>query len=229
MGMLKDRLKEFIRYNFVGPVKRHAAEVVYQNMFNNQCLNANLVNDFYPVGFAANYSLMYLVFRILDENPIDTVIELGSGQTTLLIDRMKKPTTRHVCYEDDPVWYGALKPKLRQTDYRYRELTDVSSDGRASKWYRDVEATDFDLLLVDGPNGFENQSRLGGCELIAKNKKEDFIVVFDDADRRGERAAIARAQQILEEKKISFKLSYVQGSKVQGVLSSGRLMHAAYY
>jgi len=38
---------------------------------------------------------MYLLFRVFNEHEVNSVVEFGSGQTTLLIDRIKSagPTT----------------------------------------------------------------------------------------------------------------------------------------
>ncbi|MFO1362583.1 MAG: hypothetical protein U1F45_08910 [Burkholderiales bacterium] len=38
-------------------------------------------NDFYPVGAAASYGLLYLLIRILRENEIGSIVEFGSGES----------------------------------------------------------------------------------------------------------------------------------------------------
>jgi hypothetical protein len=228
-SMIKDRVKSFLSWNIVDPIVHNLKEIVYQNIFNNQCLNAGISNDFYPVGDAANYSLLYLVFRILKENELETIIELGSGQTTLLIDRIKRTTTNHICYEDDHHWFKLLEPKLQNTDYRYTELSNYIIDDISCDWYAHVEYEDFDFLLIDGPRGVERFSRLGCCELISRSTGGEFIIVFDDSERRGEQDTIAHVCGILNRKGSKFKISQLRGNKEQTIISTGRYSSVRYF
>ena len=67
-------------------VHRHISEVIYQTIF----LSKKHPITFYPVGGAANYSFLYLIDRIMEENDIRRVIEFGAGQTTLLFSLWRK-------------------------------------------------------------------------------------------------------------------------------------------
>src|SRR5712692_2100944 len=153
IAALKQKLRDFLRYNAVNPVNYVTSEVLYQGIFDNQCRNLGIKNDFYPVGVAASYSLMYLLCRIVSEHELATIVELGSGQTTLLLDRIKNAATRHICYEHNEFWYDHLKSRLQHCDYRLRRLVPGREDGIDYSWYDNVEYCDFDLLLIDGPGG----------------------------------------------------------------------------
>src|SRR5918996_1268758 len=147
MAILKQLVRSRIDSLVVAPLRGLFTELIYQQIFERACADAGVRNTFYPVGPAANYTLLYLLFRVIRENRLETIVELGSGQSTILIDRIKPPGTRHVCYEDDPYWFDRVRHDLTDTDYRLRPLASVEIEGRGHKWYSDVEPTDFDLLL----------------------------------------------------------------------------------
>ena len=229
ISYLKQRFKDFVTNNVVGPLSRQNAEVIFQNIFDNQCRKASIQNDFYPVGAAAGYSLMYLLIRTLSECDIAEVVELGSGQSTLLIDRVKRPGTRHVCYENDSTWHGIVAPRLQTCDYRLRELTEQSIAGRECRWYRDVEPGDFDLLLVDGPGGEDRFSRFGAVKLIKSNRKEHFVIIFDDSARPGEKDTIEFVVALLRNKGHDIKVNSLSGRTEQTVITTGKYRSVSYY
>ena len=79
---IKQRLIGFAYRHVVRPMEDLTSEQILQQIFNQQCLNWKIRNDFYPIGGAASYSLLYLLFRVLTENEIDSIVEFGSGQST---------------------------------------------------------------------------------------------------------------------------------------------------
>ena len=88
ISFIKRRLLDLYRHNVEPRVEALHAEQIYQGIFAQQCARHGLNEPFYPVGAAASYSLMYLLTRVLAELPVRNVVELGSGQTTVLIDRL---------------------------------------------------------------------------------------------------------------------------------------------
>ena len=232
--MFKQRLKMFLTWNVVDPLLCGIQENIFQNIFNNQCANLGIQNRFYPIGAAANYSLMYLIFRIMDENDIKDIIELGSGQTTLLIEQLlmaknTKETVNHISYEQDVFWYNHLRQRLKNVSYRHRELVQHKIDQISCEFYANVEYRDFDFLLVDGPIGVDKFSRFGCVELIRRNTKNEFIVVIDDAERPGEKDTVGYICEMFRRKNIDFKLSYLQSLKTQAIITTPKYYHVSYY
>ena len=66
----KTRLAGFLQWHVTNPVIGMQREVAFQNMFDIQCRNRGITNDFYAVGAAASYGLMYFLFRVFDEHEI---------------------------------------------------------------------------------------------------------------------------------------------------------------
>ena len=225
----KTRLAGFLQWHVTAPVVAMQRELVYQNLFDIQCRNRGMTNDFYAVGAAASYGLMYLLFRVFDEHDIRSVVEFGSGQTTRLIDRIKKSGTHHVCYENSADWHARLAPLLTSCDYRLQPLAEVTTDERRVQWYSGVEAQNFDLMLIDGPVGTERFSRFGCVELIRSHISKDFLIIMDDGQRRGEQDTVAHIVDLLQRAGLAFRINQLQVRSTQTVIGGGRFIAATYY
>ena len=226
---IKRRLVGFLTRHIVRPVEDLASEQIFQQIFNQQCLNRQIPNDFYPVGGAASYSLMYLLFRLLTENKIDSIVEFGSGQSTVLIDRLRSDAARHVCYEDDPAWHAAVSKKVSRCDYRLCPLEQRVIDGVTCRAYSGVTPIEFDLALVDGPRGVDQYSRFGCIDMIRSNPREDFVIVFDDCNRPGEVQTIQVVEKALASKGIGFEKRELGGRTHQAVFAAGNFRNVLYY
>ena len=157
------------------------------------------------------------------------MVEFGSGQTTRLIDRIKTTGTHHVCYENSPDWHALLAPRLISCDYRLRPLQEATIDGQQVQWYSEVEARNFDLLLVDGPPGTDRFSPFGCVELIRSHIAKDFLIVIDDAQRPGEQDTVAHIVNLLQKAGLAFQFNQLRGRTTQTVIAGGRFAGATYY
>jgi len=229
LRLAKARLAGFLQWHVTDPVVAMQRELTYQNLFDVQCRNRGIKNEFYAVGAAACYGLMYFLFRVLDEQPINTVVEFGSGQSTLLIDRVKRRGTRHVAYEHSPDWHALIAPRLVNCDYRLRPLKEALVDGRQVQWYSDVEPENFDVLLIDGPPGTERFSRFGCVDLIRTRVSDDFLIIMDDGHRPGERDTVAHIVRVLQQVGQKFRMNQIRGRTTQTVIAGGRFIPATYY
>lgn len=226
---VKNKLIEFINYSFHTKNEALHSETIFQNLFNQQCLNYAVRNDFYPVGAAASYSLMYLLFRIFKELPIQKIIELGSGQSTILVDRIKDVSCIHIAYEQNHFWANILRERLSDCDYRERLLTQLTHFDISYQGYDRLDIEPFDLLLVDGPNGTDNFSRFTCTPLVEANIGNEFIIVFDDASRSGEQDTIKYLAKYLSQKKVDFKLNYISGRTTQAVITTPKFRAASFF
>ena len=226
---VKQRLINFVNWHILQQVDALANEQIFQQIFAQQCANWNVRNDFYPVGGAAGYTLMYLLFRIITEHRIESVAEFGSGQSTILIDRLRAGIGRHVCYEDDPSWHASISVKLKRCDYRLRPLAQRVISGVGCRTYSEVDVSDFDLMLVDGPKGVEEFSRFGCVDAIVANQRNDFVIIFDDSERPGERQTIEFVERLLKERSIGYRRRDLRGRTGQAVLATGSFESVLYY
>jgi hypothetical protein len=227
--IIKQRLINFVNWHIVRQVEDLASEQIFQEIFAQQCLNWRIRNDFYPVGGAASYSLMYLLFRLLTENRIDSIVEFGSGQSTILIDRLHSDTAHHVCYEDDPTWHVTVSKQVSRCDYRLCPLEKRTIEGVVCHAYSGAAPVEFDLMLVDGPRGSPQYSRFGCVETIRANPRKDFVIVFDDCNRPGEMQTIEFVEHLLASKGIGIEKRELSGRTRQAILAAGNLRSTLYY
>jgi len=179
-----------------------------------------------PGGVAAGYSLLYILVRVLRHAGVHSVLEIGLGQSSLLIDRWKKsclPQGRHVILEDDEAWIKEFQ-QMVSLEAEIRYFRPVS--GKVSlqtlplpSILDENEKTSYDLYLIDGPRGKKNFSRYDIC-LMAQQWSSDreFVVILDDYDRWGERQTGAELIRICQSKGIRVTHRVINGISDQLVV-----------
>lgn len=220
---------DFINFNFMPRINALHSENIFQGLFNQQCLNFGIRNDYYPVGAAASYSLMYLLTRILNELPIKNIVEFGSGQSTVLIDRIKEADCSHTAYEQNAEWAKILRSRLSTCDLRECAISPMEHDGVSYLGFENLETQPFDLLLVDGPIGADKFSRFACVPFIEANIEREFVVIIDDASRPGEQETISHLVDYLLQKKVDFNLNYLSGRTTQALITTPKYRAASYF
>lgn len=172
---------------------------------------------------------MYFLFRLLTENRIESIVEFGSGQSTILIDRLRADSSSHVCYEEDAAWHASVSAKIPRCDYRLSPLEQTEVDGVICMAYSGMTPVAFDFMLVDGPRGVDEYSRFGCVETIRANTTKDFVIVFDDCDRPGERQTIQFVEQMLSSKGVVFRKRELHGRTSQAILATAGFTPVLYY
>jgi predicted O-methyltransferase YrrM len=204
-----------------------SAELYYQAIFDTAVARSGLdVPPLFPIGSAANYSLLYLIFRLLRDFPRLGILELGAGQSTILLAAMHRAglASAITTLEHDPGWAEAIRDKVGH-QVLVAPLRQESILGVMTECY-EVELTGrFDCILVDGPIGTPRQSRWGALQLLQQNLAEDFIVIFDDAERPGERDTIERFLLLHP----SAEHSFIHAAKSQCIVFTGKYRLAGSY
>ena len=217
--------------------QNHAAilylnELLYERLFSNALARFGIENRFYPIKSAATFSLLYLVLRVVTELPVKRILETGAGQTTLLLDALNK--IRHCdihTLEHDASWATKIQSQvahpithttlIEKMIHGYNTLTYQASEDKPSQH--------FDLLIIDGPVGNRRKSRWGCLEIIENVIADDFVIIFDDAARKGELETIEMAIRILESQGKSFSIGVTESATSQCVLAGGKYADAAFY
>jgi hypothetical protein len=174
------------------------AELFYLELFHAAIARSGIaVPPLYPVGSAANAGLLYVLFRLAEEFPALNLLELGAGQSTLLLDalavagRAASVTT----LEHDPDWAVRIGARVSH-EVRNVPLVAATVLGVTTDVYDVTLDRRYDAALVDGPVGTPENSRWGALNLLQDNLADEFVVIFDDAERPGERDTIARFLQL---------------------------------
>ncbi|WP_428074354.1 glycosyltransferase [Candidatus Avelusimicrobium aviculae] len=182
-------------------------------------------------GWAANYSFIYTLFRILDKVSPQHILEMGLGQTTRLTTQYiayKNPSaTLDVC-EHNQDWIDIYTPELPKSGnikVHHLDLEYFDYDGKPNDKYKNISGvcggTKYNLIIVDGPvGGGKNFPRSNVVDLIPHNLAEDFIIIFDDAERPGEQNTIAQTKAKLTAQGIVFATQQRSALKSQFLIFS---------
>ena len=194
---------------------------------------------------AANYSFMYTLFRILDEVNPQNILELGLGQTTKLTTQYTNffKDSKLITVDGDQSWIDVFSEKLtcegnisivqqdtekftynETENLRYKDLSNI------------VKEDKFDLIIIDGPNGFFPEtgelltySRSNIWNLLDNNLAEDFVIIIDDYERLGEKNTMNRVEELLNEKGIEFYTFKSIGLKEQYVICSEKYKFISWF
>lgn len=211
---------------------RPELEAVYQSIFDRDLEKLAIRNEFYPLGAAANYSLMYLVSRALQTFSFEQVVELGAGQTTFLIDAFKKRnifTGAVLTLEHDEGWRTIVQEKVSH-EVQKVPLSNNPYPGGYDLSDAIIPAK-IDLLLIDGPPaiGGKYLSRHSALPLLNRINQEDFVIIVDDAERRGELQLVERIKAALSSKGVKYRTGDLLAAKRQTVIAGGKFEIAAFF
>ena len=152
-------------------------------------------------GWAISPDLARLIVeQVLLYKPV-TIVELGSGVSTILLGHVAKtlPGTRVVSLEHDSLWYANTLVDLQthrvdNVDLRYAPLTPIEIDSAEYLWYS-AEAfedlTDIDLVLVDGPPGDVGpRARFPAGPVLHSKCRDGCLWIVDDTVREDEQEIV---------------------------------------
>jgi hypothetical protein len=212
-------------------------ESVYRDLFLRELLFSGITDLFYPVGSAANHSLLYFVARCLRELQPQRVLELGAGQSTLLLDQAHRALGRDIevmTIEHDPVWIRLIQPQVAH-QIEFAMLKPRTVAGRQIEYYDHPMISSgppIEFLLVDGPPGYPEGagfSRMGALTIVENRIADDFIIVIDDAERHGEQVLFLEMISLLRRQGRRFRENSLKAIKSQLIVAAGRFERAAYF
>lgn len=183
-----------------------------------------------PGRWAGNYSFFYVVTRILLDYKPHRVIELGLGESSKVISSFIENeihTSLHTIVEHDEDWVKSFNSRFelsRNSKIVILELEEKAVEDFVIKAYKklssEIKGT-FDLYIVDGPFGTDRFSRYDICTLIDRCRIDDeFMIVIDDYDRRGEKDTVHRLIDMLERKGIKTFTGIYAGIKSQIIIAT---------
>lgn len=207
-------------------------EIVFQNMVNRDLDRLGINDPFYPLRSAATYSYLYLLLRAAQELGELRILELGAGQSTILIDRLaQRFPIQCTTLEHDEFWQQHIAGQV-EVDVRHAPLVPRLSRGHQADSYDpaviDAEAR-FNVLLVDGPRSSKRRSRWGCLAFIEQHLEDDFLIIIDDAERPGEIDTIGAALQLLDERGIQYGTHLSRSINSQFVIATEGLQGALFF
>lgn len=150
-----------------------------------------------------------MIFNDIQINNRKTILEFGSGLSTILMARLiknNKLTCRIYSVEHDKNWFDLLNTILKKENTFenvttiYAPLSNSEKSKKNLEWYNEgsiikqiPENTLFDLVIIDGPPAHEKSKSLSRYPALPffKNKlNKSYSVYLDDASRNGEQEVI---------------------------------------
>ena len=158
-----------------------------------------------------------------------TIVEFGSGVSTLVIARALEPEQQSlISFEHDPEWAKRVAEQLDRVNladccsvvHAPLKACPHSIDGSA--WYdtdiiRDtVGSLAVDVVVCDGPPAYSaghRMSRYPAVPVIREFLSDRYAIYLDDIDRSGERDIVKRWSDLLQ---IPFSNQLLRGSFAVG-------------
>lgn len=181
-------------------------------------------------GWAADYGLMYTLFRTLNAMKPMNILEFGLGQTSKMIHQYAKYYNANaITCEHDEKWVEFFNNK--DGDYpvnvQLMNLQTVEYKGKSTLTYENCSKIfsnqQFNLILVDGPFGSEHFSRPQIVELAKNNLAQQFCIIIDDYERIGEQETMAEVQKVLKTNNTPFCCRVYSAEKQHMLICSPNL------
>lgn len=204
-----------------------ASEAVWAEVFNNAVSGSGwlLNKSFAPGRWAVGYPYLYAMYRVLNDGRPKRILELGLGQSTRMISQYTSAHegVEHIVVEHDDSWIEFFKKdfslsdrsriiKLNWGSQPYKEADEV----RIFDGFENAFAGQrFDFISIDAPLGGDmpRYARIDVLKLLPNCLAEDFVIMIDDAERVGEKNAIAEMESRLKEAGIAYSRGRFCGEK----------------
>ena len=210
-----------------------ALESIYRDLFLRELARLGETDCFFPVGGAANYSLLYLILRIGTEFRPRSVLDIGAGQSSLLWSMLHRRglVGDVLTLENDADWGTRIGA---QVDHRMMvtSLRRTIVAGRTTMTY-DWDAVFrercFDVVVCDGPTGVPRHSRFGVLSILDKGRlHDDFALILDDAERPGEQDTVTAIHTRLKAEQVPYAAGVVRAAKTQMIFATGRFVPVTF-
>jgi len=210
-------------------------EQIWGLKFHDSIRGLKEVNEVsYFVGnWAGNYTFFYLLSRILQAYQFERILELGLGESSKFISTFIKSnpasaSTIHDIFEQNEDFAAHFTSKFELSkNSRLNVLATKETDvfGNKNQLFNFVksEIKDYDFYVVDGPIGSARFSRFDLIYILADKKKGDeFMVLFDDMNRKGELDTLHYLMNQLKERGIEASYNIYSGEKDVAVIATNQ-------
>jgi predicted O-methyltransferase YrrM len=148
-------------------------------------------------GWAASPQLACTIVSLMRERRPETIVELGSGSSTLIMGYAAEQAGHgRVVALDHLEKYGEqTHEQIRRhgleewAEVCYAPLTDVKLNGETWRWYTldQLDVSTVDMLIVDGPpHKTRSKARYPAVPMLIDRLSDGAVVVLDDAYREAE-------------------------------------------
>ena len=218
--------------------EKFAREAKWANVYHDSIRDKRWLDEvaIYPGRWAVNYSMLYLLVRILQLYKPEKIIEFGLGESSKLISKFieyELHNSKHLILEESREWTENFISRFslsQNSEIMHFDLVRKKIRGFNVNCYKDIKEKineTFDLYIIDGPTALRHYSRYDICWLAEKFSDEDeFIIIMDDYNRRSEKNTVRDLLRILKKKKLTFHTWEYDGSKSQFLIATNKYRYA---
>lgn len=180
--------------------------------------------------WAGNYSFFYVLNRILHDYKPKRIIEFGLGESSKYVSTCLDAfllDSEHIIIEQNKDWLNTFNEKFqlsKRSQVQIFPLIQKEINKFRVNYYNNLTETisdKFDFYIVDGPFGSERYSRYNIVELAEKFTEDDeFIVMIDDCQRKGEKDTFNDLVKLFESKNIEIFTSSYGGVKTVNLIAT---------
>ena len=173
-------------------------ELLWASIYHDSIRDKEWINKLsLNVGrWAVGYPFLYILNRVLSDFKPKNILELGLGESSKIISSYLE------YYLIDSFQHIIIENYVKDKKYL---------------GYKDIEnfiTRKYDLYCIDGPFGSEEFSRYDIVNIATKfNKDDEFIIIFDDYDRCGEKMTVVDLLDVLKSKNMLFYTGIYSGEK----------------
>ncbi len=206
------------------------AELLWANIYHDTIRDRKWLQDISlsPGRWAVNYSFLYFLTRILTDCKPNKIIEFGLGESSKIIASFLQnelQNSSHLIVEQSIDWIDSFSSRFqlsKNSNILYLEMEKQIINGFSVNAYKGIKEKindTFDLYVIDGPLGSDRYSRYDIISLAEKlDKKNEFIIIIDDFNRRGEQDTAADLIALLNKKGIQTFNGRYSGDKAQIII-----------
>ena len=195
-----------------------------------------------PGRAAVGYNFLYVLYRALNAMHPSSILELGLGQSTKVVSQYARFfEVEHIVVDHDQNWADFFRADnerlLGGTDIRVLPLDICPTNGGEKKladinlfagnvdlsgdyyyayhgFAEAMRGRRFSFILIDAPFGWINptHARRDILPLLPDILEDDFVILLDDAGRRGEQHTLADIKEILMANQIDFAEAIYPGA-----------------
>jgi hypothetical protein len=233
------KIKELIRENRANNNKIYlqTKELEWANIFHDSIRGKKHIDDLgLNIGrWAGSYPFFYVLNRILSDYCPSSILEFGLGESSKFISTYIEnyiPNCQHIIIEQNELWAIEFKNRFnlsKKSSIIFCELETQLVNGFEVKSYSNLESkitNDFDLYIVDGPFGSPRFSRYDIVLLVERFQKDkDFVILFDDTNRDGEKDTLKEILLKLKNKNIKYHVGHYEGNKRVTLICSEKYIY----
>lgn len=208
----------------ISEINAKTDEIYWSIVFNSAIADSTWfkTKSLNPGRWAAGYPLLYILYRVYNDIKPTSILEFGLGETSKLGYQYHHafPQSSFTIIEQDEEWLRFFSNTVHNVNPNTVLLPiEQKKVGQfETKVYRGLTekllGKKFDLIIVDGPWGSQHYSRYQIIDVVENDLlAKDFVILFDDYDRPGEKETVSKLREVLKARNISFKEGLYWGMK----------------